>query len=113
MTSRYCQNPTKWAAPRAKLTEANLLYIMDEIRSLRRRDRPKPEKLRLEREDTLECQELRHYYVAALIGEVARLLPKGMARGVGVDADARKAREQAQERARARRASPEVRPRGA
>lgn len=101
VTSRYCQNPSKWSAPRTKTPEAVLLYIMDEIRSLRRRNLEKPEKLRLEKEDTLECQELRHYYISTLIGEVAKLLPAGLRR-VAADGDAQKARELAAERARAR-----------
>jgi len=117
VTSRYCQNPTKWSAPRTKASEATLLYIMDEIRSLRRRNLPKPEKMRLEKEDTLESQELRHYYVSTLVAEVAKLLPAGGQRRM--DPDAQKARELAEERAaRARltnaggRTSPNARGRG-
>lgn len=99
VTSRYCRNPSKWAAPRNKTSEATLLYIMDEIRSLRRRKLEKSEKIRLEQEDALEYQELRHYYISTLIGEVAKLLPAGLRTA---DPDAQKARELAAERARAR-----------
>jgi len=98
VTSRYCQNPTKWSAPRAKSSEACLLYIMDEIRSLRRRGLQKPEKMRLEKEDALEAQELRHYYVSTLVAEVAKLLPAAGQRRM-MDPDAQKARELAAERA--------------
>lgn len=103
MTRRYCRNPAKYALERSKCSESSLLYILDEIRQLRRRDAPKDEKFRLEGEDMRETRELRHYFVSAITAEVARLVPRKGASGAREMtatemADARKAAESREHR---------------
>lgn len=69
-----------------------VLFILDEIRSLRRRNRSKEEKFALEGEDAQESRELRHYYVSSLAQEVAKLCAPSPGRKLD-DADAQKAAE--------------------
>ncbi|KAB8337015.1 hypothetical protein FH972_021319 [Carpinus fangiana] len=100
VTRRYCRNPVRQASKRDKAPEAVLHYILDEIRAQRRRDMDKSDKFRLEGEDAREAKELRHYYVAQLTHEIARLvLPGSNARKSPAQlADEQKARELAEER---------------
>lgn len=92
VTGRYCRNPNKYGLPRNRCPEAILHYILDEIRRLRRRDRGKDDKFRLEGEDMRETHELRHYYVAGFVDELANLVPGGR-KSRRHDADAQKAAE--------------------
>lgn len=103
VTRRYCRNPGKFALERQKCTESALLYILDEIRQLRRRDMPKDDKFRLEGEDMREMKELRHYYVSTITQEVARIVPKSSSRRPQTAteiADAQKAAESRETRER-------------
>lgn len=100
VTRRYCRNPIRMASKRDKAPEAVLHYILDEIRALRRRDMDKPEKFRLEGEDAREARELRHYYVAQLTHEIAKIILPGTdsRKTPSQLADEQKAHELAEER---------------
>jgi len=94
VTNRYCRNQTKHSLERNKVPEAVLLFILDEIRSIRRRNKNKEEKFALEGEDAWESRELRHYYVSSLTAEVAKLVaPMSTTKP---DPDAQKAAESRQ-----------------
>ncbi|KAF1349989.1 protein png1 [Delphinella strobiligena] len=90
VTRRYVRNPAKHSHPRNKASEAALLHIMDEIRSMRRRDMNKTDKFRLEGEDMREDREFRQYMIENLAKEISRMLP-GASRP---NADIQKAVEQ-------------------
>lgn len=77
VTRRYVRNPAKHAVPRTKVSEAVLAHIVDEIRSLRRRDMDKKEKFRLEGEDMREDREFRQFIIESLAREIVRMLPGG------------------------------------
>ncbi|KAL2353027.1 hypothetical protein BJ546DRAFT_164749 [Cryomyces antarcticus] len=77
VTRRYVRNPARHGVERARCPEAVLLHIMDEIRSMRRRDMNKQDKFRLEGEDMRENRELRHYIVSSIAAEVSNILPNG------------------------------------
>ncbi|KAI9726282.1 MAG: peptide-N4-(N-acetyl-beta- glucosaminyl)asparagine amidase [Chrysothrix sp. TS-e1954] len=104
VTRRYCRNPGQYGLDRNKVPEPILLHIMDEIRSLRRRNMDKDEKFRLEGEDMRESRELRHYYVSTITDQVAKLKPRQKpSRRVLVaseEVDAQKARERREARER-------------
>ncbi|KAK4984170.1 Protein png1 [Elasticomyces elasticus] len=92
VTRRYVRNTAKHAAPRAQCTEAELLYILDEIRSLRRRDMSKQERFRLKGEDMREDAELRRGIVESLAREIGRVMADGVA-GRSASPDEQKAAE--------------------
>lgn len=94
VTRRYVRNQARHGLPRQKATEASLLHIMDEIRSMRRRDMNKTDKFRLEGEDMREDREFRQYMVESLAKEISRMWP-GASRG---NPDLQKAQELARER---------------
>lgn len=99
VTRRYCQNLDKHAKERTKCSEAQLLFILAEIRATRRRDMNKDEKFKLEGEDSRETRELRHYYVQFLVKEVSRLVVPGAecSKSAAQLADEQKQRERQQE----------------
>ena len=90
VTRRYVRNPAKHSLPRNKASEAALLHIVDEIRSMRRRDMNKTDKFRLEGEDMREDREFRQYMIESLAKEISRMLPGGSR----VNPDIQKAIEQ-------------------
>lgn len=75
VTRRYVRNIAEYGAERTKVPEAVLLHILDEIRSMRRKDIPKQEKFRLEGEDMREQRELRHYVISHIASAVSKIIP--------------------------------------
>ncbi|KIW07172.1 uncharacterized protein PV09_02041 [Verruconis gallopava] len=76
VTRRYVRNFSKWGAERSRAPEAVLLYILDEIRALRRKDLAKQEKFKLEGEDMKEYRELQGYVAGAIAQEICKIIPE-------------------------------------
>lgn len=94
VTRRYVRNLAEQALPRDKAPEAVLLHIMDEIRSLRRRNMEKKDKFRLEGEDMREDREFRQFVIETLARDIAKMWPGGLGLQQQSDVDAQKAAEQ-------------------
>jgi peptide-N4-(N-acetyl-beta-glucosaminyl)asparagine amidase len=73
-----------------------LLYIINEIRAMRRKDMSKQEKFKLQGEDMREEYELSTIVAKTLVVELCRNLQNGV-KGPRVDADAQKVAEVRQE----------------
>ena len=93
VTHRYCRNPMKYGTERKRCTESALLFILDEIRQMRRRHLSKPDKFRLQGEDMLEMKELRHYYFRTLTSDLAKSYVPSKHMTPSQVADAQKAAE--------------------
>ncbi|KAI4129996.1 MAG: hypothetical protein LQ347_003540 [Umbilicaria vellea] len=74
VTRRYIRNPATHGADRKKAPEEVLLWIINEIRRLRREPLSKEDRHRLIREDQREERELRSYVVSALATEIERMI---------------------------------------
>ena len=77
VTRRYIRDAAAHSLERNRCPEEVLLYILHEIRQMRRKDLAKEEKRRLVRDDQREERELRGYVVLALTAEIERLIPGG------------------------------------
>ena len=83
VTRRYVRNTTSHGASRDRCPEEVLMYIVNEIRQMRREGLSKEEKRRLIREDQREERELRGYLVTSLTSEIEKLLLNSGSSGRG------------------------------
>ncbi|KAI9842665.1 MAG: peptide-N4-(N-acetyl-beta- glucosaminyl)asparagine amidase [Thelocarpon superellum] len=75
VTRRYVRNTSKHGMPRTEAPEEVVLWIMNEIRVMRRDKVTKEERRRLIQEDEREEKELRGYVVQAIAADVTDMLP--------------------------------------
>lgn len=97
VTRRYVRSG-RYALERKRATEAELLYIMNELRAMRRSKLSKQDKFRLEGEDMAEDRELRRYVAHQIAYEICKINPEDILRGGPTttsrpDPDAQKAAE--------------------
>ena len=77
VTRRYVRNAADHGADRNRCPEEVLMFIINEIRRMRRETMPKDERKRLIIEDECEEKELRGYVVQALAASIGKMLPGG------------------------------------
>ncbi|KAL5341229.1 protein PNG1 [Aspergillus crustosus] len=75
VTRRYIRSPAKHGLPRSRVAEEVLVWVIQEIRKMRRENRSKEEQRRLIKEDEREEREMRMYTACALAAELNNLLP--------------------------------------
>ena len=75
VTRRYVRNPAKHGLDRTRAPEEVLLWVIHEIRRIRRENLPKEQHHRLRKEDEREERELRAYMAQAIATEIISLVP--------------------------------------
>lgn len=75
MTRRYVRNPAEHGLDRTRCPEEVLLWIMQEIKKMRRENMDKSEQSRLRQEDAREEKELRSYVASALTAQMVSMMP--------------------------------------
>lgn len=75
VTRRYVRNASKHGRDRTRVPEEVLLYIIHEIRRMRRDGTPKENCRRLIKEDEREERELRGYMAQGIAAELSALMP--------------------------------------
>lgn len=75
VSRRYVRNPARHGNARSRVPEEVLLWVIDEIRRMRREKLSRTDQKRLKKEDEREERELRSYTVSALVAEMNNLLP--------------------------------------
>ena len=75
VTRRYVRNPAAHGLDRTRCPEEVLLWIMQEVRKMRRENMPKEERRRLMKEDEREERELRGYVAQTLAKQLSAMMP--------------------------------------
>jgi peptide-N4-(N-acetyl-beta-glucosaminyl)asparagine amidase len=75
VTRRYVRNPAEHGLDRTRCPEEVLLWIMQEIRKMRRENMDKSDQSRLMKEDAREEKELRSYVAQALTAQMVSTMP--------------------------------------
>ncbi|KAL8803799.1 MAG: hypothetical protein Q9223_006069 [Gallowayella weberi] len=83
VTRRYVRDAAKHGADRNRCPEEVLVWIMDEIKKIRRENLSKDDRRRVIIEDHREEKELRGYVVRALAAEIGRINLSGQPSGPG------------------------------
>ena len=81
VTRRYVRSATRHGAPRDKAPEEVLLWVIHEIRRMRREKLSKEDLRRRQREDDREERELRSYMVQAITAEINGFLRSSPSQG--------------------------------
>lgn len=85
VTRRYVRHPSQHGLTRSKCPEEVLLYIIQEIRKIRRENMEKSERTKLMRNDDREERELRGYVAHTLTHEMISSIPGAVALPTGGD----------------------------
>ncbi|KAF3480621.1 uncharacterized protein GIQ15_05968 [Arthroderma uncinatum] len=85
VTRRYVRNPSKHGLDRSRAPDEVLLWVIHEIRRMRRENLSKEERRRIMKEDEREERELRGYVAQSIATELSRLNPNGTSAPVAGD----------------------------